>query len=505
MSNHKMTCGLVVFCAAAVFVAGCIPEDSLEWSDDGSVGLLRIDGALYLVDGNTGELTEVAKANVGVLPDISRDGNLIAYSEEVDCDSLSKGLGLLPPGQVKMIEHFAGQMKKKVLDTYEQSREVVNPFQIQEGDPPHENCLEWAVRYLCENADNEFARILGPDKIEEGRKKSISYFQVVVAPRENPAQKHIVTANVLTTMATQLSPDGKLIAYLMETQEGKPDNVSDGYGLYVASLKGGIKGMLVGHSVAAGYDWREDAKAIAYLESDSEYLGSLKERVIADANGNLFAKQSEVPEQGAIRTHNCTHTTKILAGVFFYPWQKVRYGSGGRIFFSSCVMSLPTTNVGDDPIWSLFCYDSVTGTVTDVLPQCVSYHTSQAISMSQFALSPDGKRVLLPIKYNRFVGYDLGGEDPEDSMGIPIEEDEGFGEEDGLDLAPSWKGNNEISFLVSENSHFLPKAEEGKEKNAREEIVILNTEDGQSRILSGNWPDEIMGGSKDDQKQEEQK
>jgi len=89
MSNHKMTFGLVVFCAAAVFITGCIPEDSLEWSDDGLVGLLRVEGELYVIDGKTGELTEVVKTEIGLLPDISKDGNLIAYSEKIDCDNLS--------------------------------------------------------------------------------------------------------------------------------------------------------------------------------------------------------------------------------------------------------------------------------------------------------------------------------------------------------------------------------------------------------------------------------
>ena len=101
MNNHRITCGLVACYVAAVFLTGCIPEDSLQWSEDGSVGLLRVEGALYLVDGQTGDLTEIARENVQILPDISKDGNLVAYSQQVKCNSLSEGLKLLPPGQVK--------------------------------------------------------------------------------------------------------------------------------------------------------------------------------------------------------------------------------------------------------------------------------------------------------------------------------------------------------------------------------------------------------------------
>jgi hypothetical protein len=122
--------------------------------------------------------------------------------------------------------------------------------------------------------------------------------------------------------------------------------------------------------------------------------------------------------------------------------------------------------------------------------------------MSQFALSPDGKSVLLPIKNNRFVCYGLGT----DSVEIPIKEDEGFGEEEVSELVPSWKGNGEISFLVAQNNHFLPNAEvlgtpatEGTEPPSGREVVVLRKTDGTSRILSESWPDEARPSPKKDQ------
>jgi len=64
MNNRKMGIGLAAFYLVVIFLAGCVPEDSLQWSEDGSIGLLKIEGALYLVDGQSGELTEIAKDNV---------------------------------------------------------------------------------------------------------------------------------------------------------------------------------------------------------------------------------------------------------------------------------------------------------------------------------------------------------------------------------------------------------------------------------------------------------
>jgi hypothetical protein len=154
----------------------------------------------------------------------------------------------------------------------------------------------------------------------------------------------------------------------------------------------------------------------------------------------------------------------------------------------------------DEGRWSLFCYDPVTASIVDVLPPDVAVYTSPSLSMLAFELSPDGKKVLLPIKYNRFIGYELGTH----STAMPIEEEEGFGEEDVIEIAPAFKGNNAISFLVSGESHFLAEKEAKEEiaaeepnepeqqeqESPRQEIIILN-DDGSHWILSENWLDEM--------------
>jgi len=509
MNNRRMTSGLAAFYVAAVLFAGCIPEDSLEWSQDGSIGLLRVEGALYLVDGKTGALTEIAKENIESWPAISKNGNLIAYSQRVKCASLSEGIKVLPPGQVKMIQYYAAQTRKNILDAGGLA-DGNFPFP-EEGPLVPDDYRNWAIRYVCENADDELSRILGGEGIKAGKEKEISYSRIVVAeatlgvaPSAAPAKSRVVAASLFSGVGMKFSPDCKLLAYLMHTQQGQVSNAFEEHGLYVTSLQTDprLRGdrlapaeagaMLVSHPVAWGYDWRKDGRAIAYLTADSKdlisentILGTFEERIVADENGSLLAAPTELPEQGSAGTHHCTGKTASLAGAIFYPWLKVQYGAGERIFFSSCVLSLPASKK-DEPGWSLFCYDCITGTITDVLPTSVSNHTSKAMSMAQFALSPDGKNVVLPIKNNRFVGYTLGT----DSIEIPIEQDEGFGEEDGLKLAPAWKGNRGVSFLVSENSHFLTKTKNGQEKPTRKEIVVL--EDGESRILSASWPDEIM-------------
>jgi hypothetical protein len=304
-----------------------------------------------------------------------------------------------------------------------------------------------------------------------------------------------VAANVFKTMATKLSPDARSVAYLMHTQEGEVNNAPEEYGLYVASLDSDVKTMYVDSRVAFGYDWRDDGQAIAYLSTDSEnlgdddpVLGTLSETVVADANGVLLAEEADVPEHGSAGTHRCTGKVAEFAGALISPWQKVEYGRDDRVFFSSYDLPLPVSK-RDELGCSLFCYDPITGVVTDVLPLSVSIYTSnQVFALSQFALSPDGKHVLLPIERNRFIAYTLGTKE----MEFLIPEEEGFGDEDAPvpELAPSFKGNSAISFLVSGNSKFLPKSRDGGERPDRRDVIVFGN--GESWVLSENWPDEMM-------------
>jgi len=486
MNNRKMSCGLVAFYVAAIFLAGCVPENSLEWSEDGSVGLLRVEGGLYLVDGQSGELTEIEKDDVLLWPDISDDGSLVAYSKKFEYSDASEGLKTLPPGQVKMVKYYAEQIRKNIL----KSGGLTNgefPFPDKGLLTPDEY-RNWAIRYVCENADSKLLEILGEKGIKKGKEKEIICSRIIVVPSKAPEKKRIVATSIFVVVAMKLSPNGKFLAYLMHTQEGEVSNAFEEDGLYVASLETNANAVLVNHPVAVGYDWRPDGKAIAYIKADSDNLlhddfivGTLEERTIADANDNLLAKPTGLPEQGSAGTHQCTGKTSPLAGVIFYPWLKVVYGSGGRFFFSSAVLSLPTSR-RDEAEWSLFCYDSVTDTVTVVLPAGVSNYTSEAMN-TQFDLSPDGKSVLLPIKHNRFIIYKLGT----DSMEIPIEESEGFGGGDVSEFLQVWKGTDEIPCLVSEKSRFLKK--EGEDKHHRKEIVILGADGKFRRVLSESWPD----------------
>lgn len=164
----------------------------------------------------------------------------------------------------------------------------------------------------------------------------------------------------------------------------------------------------------------------------------------------------------------------------------VAYGPEGRVLFSSATVTIPTSDL-DEPRTSLFCYDRLTGTVTDILPAALRNQASESIHY--FRLSPDGRRLLAPLESNRFAICELGSK----QVQYPLSVEEGFGDDDIPDFLPSWKGNDRVTCLVPETSHFLT-GPDGKPHHRRE-IVVIDTNGQLLEVLSKDWPDAAIPGA----------
>ncbi len=468
---------LLTVCGALVLLGGCFPEDTLDWSADGSVGLLRTDEALYLVDGQSGELTVVATENVAPWPGMSRDGARIVYSDEIVIATLAEGLSALPPGQVKMIQNDARSLRERILSGAVTVTEFDSDRDSAFGyDEPH---YAWVARYMCEHADESLAQKLGTQLLQQGKELELGCCRLVIAPTADPANKTIVASSALSIFRPRFSPDGKHVAYIATGHED-----AELLHLFVASPEQNLPAVHVASRVALGFDWRADSQAIAYLRQEvgDTILGVIFERQICDDDGKLLEETSADAPDRPLETHHCTGQTKQLVGTLFEPLMKVEYGAGQRLFFSSASGRIPTSDL-DEPTYLLFCYDFLTGTVADVLPPEASAHVGQTVNF--FSLSPDGRKVLLPMANNRFAIYEFGTRSAE----VPILEDEQFGE-DLPEFLPSWKGNDHVSCLVSENSRFLA-SDEGQE-HSRKEIVVLDATGACQSVLSANWPGDAI-------------
>ena len=470
----------------AAFIAGCIPEDSLQWNADGSKGIYSKKGALFLVDGSTGSLTQIApKETTTYWPAISPDGSLFAYSQIVKVDDFNSAFMLLPPTQAKEIKEHAEILKQKILtDGIKDAN-----FPSLE-DYSNEQHTVWVDRYLIEKADAQLAKKIGLELIKKIKEKELTFFQLVLAQTADPNGKKILATSSQQLWCIRFSPDSKLIAYVLDLITGKEFEV--GFDLYLACPSENINTAFVASAVSIGYDFRPDSRAIAYLEPEDKNFkdqklvpGSLFEKTITDPNGRFLVSNEKLDGNDSQVKYTCSGPTKAYAGVVYYSWMKVAYARDSRIFFSSTKISLPSSKLDTDN-GSVFCCDTLTGAVSDILPQIAIDFTQGNYHL--FALSQDSRKILFHGKKNTLGIYALGPDI--ESSKIIVDANEGFGEDAPPKLAAEWKGSSQISCLVSEKSRYLTI--DPNTPHQRKEIVILDAEGKLIKILSKDWPDELL-------------
>jgi hypothetical protein len=490
--KNLITFLLIASYVAVAFILGCYPEDSLQWSKDGSTGIYRKNGLLFIVDGNTGSLTQVAsQVIVTRWPAISPDGSQIAYGQMVKVDNFNNALKLLPQAQAKLIEAHAEILKQKIF--VEGIKDGNFPFVGKpvatdggQKDSFNGQHIAWVQRYLVENADTKLARKIGPELINKTKSTNLTYCQLVCAPTADPNNRKILATSEQQLWRIRFSPDYRLIAYGDNRINGEAWDV--GYDLYIVSPAENIPPVFLAPATAAGYDFRADSRAIAYIKPENEFfdgsrptLGSLVERTIIDPNGKFLA--SPDPNDPSQR-YTCTGAAVELVGVLYHPWMHVSYARDNRIFFCSAEMSLPSSRL-DEEKQNIFCCDTLTGAISGILPQVVLDYAKGNVNLYLFALSHDSRKILLSGKKNTVGIYALGG-DLELSK-VLIDEKEGFEKEGPV---PQWKGPDRVSCLVSEKSHYLTK--DPNTPARRKEIVILDTNGNLQQILSKDWPDELL-------------
>jgi len=485
MNNAVNTCTLAALCYISTLLGGCFPDETLNWSPDGSVGIMRVDDKLYLVDGTNGQLTPIAvDGGAGLMPDVSADGKQIAYVRGHTYETVEEGMRAVPEAAATTIRRLAAELAEKVLAGTVDVAGLSNTGESLLGQA--EKHHPWVIRVMCQAPSPELAKRIGPEKLQECRQCELGANQLVVADRQKPDVARVITTLPVMIYRPRFSPDGRYVAYIV-TSLDKDDKAA----LAVAPLEATAAPVLVREPVAIGYDWRPDSKALAYIKQDGdELLAVIEENVIVDEQGALVAQEIDMTKTDCLYKMMGEGRTTQFAGTLFEPTMHVKYGPEGRVLFSSIAVQIPTSQL-DEPQYSLFCYDRLTGTISKILPAAIPQQASQA--MNFFSLSPDRRRLLVPLPKNRFAIYELGAGDAV----LPIGEAEDLGDEDMPDFLPKWKGNDEITCLVSETSHFLV-GEDG-EPHQRKEIVVLDVEGKLVKVLSADWPDEAIPSTEDEQ------
>lgn len=482
IKKNLIALSLVASYVLAALIAGCIPEDSLQWNADGSKGIYSKKGALYLVDGNNGNLIQIApKETTALWPAISPDGSMFAYSQIVEVSDFNNAFKLLPSAQVKEIKDSAEILRQRIL-----SQDVFDGNFPPLDNTRNEQHVAWVERYLVENAGPQLADKIGSELIRKTKEKELSYYQLILSPAADPNNKKIIMTSDRALWRQRFSPDSKLLAWVI-------DNIADksfdaGFDLYVAKISEKSTPVFIAPAIAATYDFRQDSHVVAYIKPENEnfkgqelVLGALVEKTIIDPNGKFLAE----PVKDLPQTYICSGPAKESAGVLYYSWMAVSYARNDRIFFSSGKISLPSSKI-DTEKGSVFCCDTLTGSVSDILPEIALDFTQGNYYL--FQLSHDSRRMLLPGNKNTLGIYALGP-DIENSK-VLVDVNESFGDDSPPKLVPQWKGQNQVSCLVSEKSRYLTA--DPNAPHRRKEIIVLDDKGNLVQILSKSWPDELL-------------
>ncbi|MGA2070464.1 MAG: hypothetical protein ABSG97_03870 [Sedimentisphaerales bacterium] len=481
---------------AAAFIAGCFPEDSLQWSKDGSKGIYNKGGALFIIDGNTGSITQVVpKETTTTWPAISPDGSLIAFGQIVKVDNFNNALKQLPPNQAKLIETHAEILKQKVLT--EGIRDgnfpfIGNPAETifaGKADSFNEQHVAWVQRCLVENAGKRVVEKAGPELINRTKSKDLSYFRLAYAPTADPNNQKILATSEQQLWRISFSPDSRLIAFAQERICGAAWGV--GSDLYVISLAEKTPAALVSPVVAFGYDFKSDSRAIAFIKPVSEFfdsqkptIGVLAERTVIDPNGKFLASFEHNDGNDSPATYVFSGEPTVLAAVCYRDWMRVCYAAGDRIFFASEKVSLPSSILGEEK-QDIFCCDLFTYAVSEITPYVPELWQG---NLYLFSLSDDSRKMLIPGNKNTLALYALGSDFSKSK--VIVDTNESFGDDSPPKLVAEWKGPNQFSCLVSEKSRYLTT--DPNTPHRRKEIVILDTEGKLVKILSKDWPDELL-------------
>jgi hypothetical protein len=490
---------LIASYVAAAFIFGCIPEDSLQWSADGSKGIYSKNGALFLVDGNAGSLTQIEpNESTCPWPAISPDGKFLAYGMKVPVDNFIDVLELLPANQVKTLQTNAAVVKqsiqKKLSEDYMFKTEILGEglFTDEVLKSYNKDYGNWVIHYLLKKLDDDgtIAKRLGTETVEKALEKPVNYYKLILTSSDDLNKKTIVSANIQKIWKVSFSPDGKLLAYVTDRING--DSFEVGFDLFICSPAENVSPALVASAVAIGYDFRPDSCAIAYMkpevenfDKDKSVLGSLVEQTIIDPNGKLLASPANLDGNTPPAVRTCTGPVKEFAGILYCSWMYISYAGDSRIFFSSSKMTLPSSKL-DAEKQTIFCFDTFTGAISEVLPQ-IAVDFAQGNS-NLFALSHDSRGMLLPGKKNTLGLYVLGGN--LELSKIIVDTNEAFGDDSPPKLVAQWKGPDRLSCLVSEKSHYL--TDDPNTPVRRKEIVILDANGNLQQILSKDWPDELL-------------
>ncbi|MBN2563121.1 MAG: hypothetical protein JXQ75_19520 [Phycisphaerae bacterium] len=450
----KAATALVTTVLAAALIAGCIPEKRIVWSPDGKRAVVATPKGLFLIDGDGNVLKPRltgSPTRCNWFPDNCR----LAVVHKTTAKKWADVEDMFNSEQTTKMKALAKTLRERAL-AYEGDWDA---FKVDPDDTIPSSIEVGAFLYLRDHLAEGLPEKLG-DKWKEVKELNpdIWQLQIFTVTQDDLEPGAVLVRTFHEIHEPRVAPNGKNITLLMPLVEGTDDKVA----LQVVACEGG-EARVVAEDVGLGHDWSPDGCCLVFIQSSAlgieasaqVQLGSLVTMRIAKEDGSLLPQWE---------------TREELVGLLFNPLLSVRWMSDGRLLFSSFEATLPATTSDMPQRWSLFVFDpSMPASVHRVLGR--DFAEPLEASMPSFELSPDEKRVLLPGPNGQVVLHDFASRETKPLV-APVSP---HGEFESL---PAWRNNAEVCLVRP------AEADQGGKQ-------VALWKEGETKTLSGNWPEEM--------------
>ncbi len=436
---------------------GCLPEKRVTWSPDGERAAVATPRGLYFIDA-TGVVLPPRLANTSTRCEWFSDGKRLAVVHTQLAKHWSDVKPLYTTEQVAAIVRHAGEVRSRAL-AYQ------GDWDKFDLDPQHQlsNGMQ-AAALLCLRDDHSegMAEKLG-DKWREIQNMDVTVWMLQTYAFKADALEpgEVLVRSLDEIRQPHVSPNGKSIAFLMNSADAPKDSLS----LFIVPT-GGSAARSVADNVSIDFSWSPDSRSLAYIscptaKSDDKgmiQLGSLTTVSVADESGAILTAWAE---------------RKDRVGLLFNGALSVKWLRDGRLIFSSVEVTLPATPRDMPQQWSLFVLDPrMPASVNRVLARDVSQ--PRDLSLPLFELSPDESKVLLPGPKGHVSLYDFASGEETELIGI----DDPKGQTRCLS---SWRNNSEICLVTPS----------GKPNDPKSPSQVVLWKAGKTTTLSESWPEEM--------------
>lgn len=365
---------------AVVFtVLGCVPR-RLFWAPDGKHGAVIDDRGLFICNAD-GKLSDVVAPDVrlvGWFPDSKRF--VAAQVKELSAWREAEAL-FSEPRRAEM-KDLAEELRKEIL-AHEGGWDQFQPSTKGKLTGGEFSAL---ALYIREQRNEGLPEKFG-DEWEKIKTLKMQACELRVYEVSEQGAKAGAAIGLLPDMVmdVRVAPDGGTAAVTAPMASASAIPLSR---LLLFSTSSNRPPVEVAEHVAAYFDWSPDGAYLYYgatrtpptNDKDEFTLGSLTRRPVVRSEGEPSVALGEAED---------------LAGLLFWSMMKVRCLRDGRVLFSSGEVALPATSADMPKQINLFTIDPLRQpTVTRLLPREADPRL-EGLSMGEFELSPDEKRVVV--------------------------------------------------------------------------------------------------------------